>query len=264
MLTKTKIPIQLSSQPEECLQEIHKRKEKLTNALKEYKESKLAEKMSEPKTSKHDLGKITPKEVLSHMASLLNTPKSIKTPQEEYQVNSDTKSEISSCLDSNYESDSNFNGASSISLSEEKEDESEKLVHSLLPKLSVRDLERQITITNDSLILNNSDDSDVTINEAMPSSKNKSETNTLAESEASSELESACKTPTAEALLATLQYDNTQKSTAQECDITPKTFMRMNSDGYSSSYTPLSASSINSENPAKNPFFQTMPHNENV
>ena len=63
---------------------------------------------------------------------------------------------------------------------------------------------------------------------------------------------SPCKTPTLDD-----SKNQTNKNDENDNDNNEiKTFMRMNSDGYSSSCTPLSASSINNESPNKNPFFQ--------
>jgi len=190
------------------------------------------------------------------------------------QTNSDTKSEISSCLDSSYESDNNAGGATSLCLSDEQENNRMASSHSmLLPKEStVGTLERQITITN-SRVLTNSDDSDVTVNEAPLTTKKKDEQQKsssfidLTEKDTSKEsCNSPCKTPTPAEVSFQQQFDDptnqTNKNDENDNDnnnkIKPpsKTFMRMNSDGYCSSCTPLSASSINNESPNNNPFFQ--------
>lgn len=260
LLVRMEIPIQLSSQPDECLQELKTRKEKLLNEQKIYKENQLANKSSkavETKTTIADI--VTQLTSFAAAASAASTATTNNNTPQETQTNSDTKSEISSCLDSNYESDNNVNGgktssAVSFCYSEEIENERAEAIGLALPKLRIGDLERQITITN-SLTVTNSDDSDVTVNEAPVISKKKEEQHKSSNEMMSKESSSPSKTPTTDVSLVALNFQHNKSSDGKVEP--PKTLMRMNSDGYCSSCTPLSASSINNENPNKNPFFQT-------
>lgn len=92
LLSKLQIPIQLSSQLEECLKELRMRKENLINEMNQYKTSVEAE---------QELKKRVLQQSESSPGNLNNS--SINSSN----IFSDTNSDISSCLDSNYESDNN-------------------------------------------------------------------------------------------------------------------------------------------------------------
>jgi hypothetical protein len=264
LLEKMNIPIQLSSQPDECLQMLKKRKEEFMNEQTLYKDD---ENTFHEKVNETDANRMTTVVDAVNQLNLNAATSAVATVKSsvDNQTNSDTKSEISSCLDSNYESDNNAGGATSSGpsfyLSDEQENDRMTSSHSiLLPKeLTVGNLERQITITN-SLVLTNSDDSDVTVNEAPLNSKKKDEQQKssnfidLNEKDTSKESNSPCKTPTLDD--SKNQTNKNDDNDNNEIKPPAKTFMRMNSDGYCSSCTPLSASSINNESPNKNPFFQ--------
>jgi hypothetical protein len=254
------VPIQLSSEPEQCLRELISKRDKLLNELRVYKETKANANKPQAKSAAQPAAGTFEK----------------KTEIENQPINSfsDTKSE-SSCLDSNYESDNNNNsttGASSVifSLLEDENVREEgtdfRRLHSELHKLSFDHLDQEKSIKN-SVILTNSDDSDVTINDVPILTKKKMDIKTFFSRTASSDELDACKTPTDTTSPHHHLHDNNNnddlKVATEPSDQKPTmSLMRQFSDGYCSSYTPLSASSINSEHPAKNPFFQTSQIND--
>ena len=130
----------------------------------------------------------------------------------------------------------------------------------------------------------NSDDSDVTVNELVhlnenklslvprlligsnKMNKNKSNSDSSKTSSTSSDSTTtpgSPKTPTPFSTDNCLENEiDLNKTTAQSSEALISkdnlSFMRQLSDGYSSSNTPLSASSINNETPFTNPFFQQL------
>ena len=267
----------MSSLPDECLKELQSRRDSLQLELTAYKEKKQAEKLFHDQQTPVETPVDTQTNPLTSMLELETQTVDQQNQASHFAATnsfSDSKSEISSCLDSNYESDNNNGGGSSnltgnASLSDGFENEQADNYRVLLPSLSVVSLERQMTITN-SLVLTNSDDSDVTVNDAPLSAKKKQSEQKLTLDVAAAELSdanSSCKTPTIDSLNANLQSnadsdENRVGSSGSDmqANIKPNVLLRQFSDGYSSSCTPLSASSINSEQPSANPFFQAVTH----
>lgn len=262
LLSKMQIPIQLSSQFEECLKELRNRKEKLIHEMNTYK---LNLELEQDQRRKQE-------ELLQNNLSANNS-----------NILSDTYSDISSCLDSNYESDNNSvrSYQSSLLIDSHKKRNSIGLL--LLPdsaqcrfdenKESLDRLGSEMsmssTATNSSNGPVNSDDSDVTINESTLNEKelrllsaqitkndqiNDSTTkNTNSTALPETQLTSSTLTRTKS---SPGQHSKSNNNADNNSEIKNNfTFLRQVSDGYSSSCTPLSASSITNEQPHVNPFF---------
>lgn len=262
LLTKLGIPIQLSSQYEDCLKELLSRKEVVDSELNLYitqLKMQSGEKKDDSSLNKTNSSFITE---ASKNSALI----------------SDANSDISSCLDSNYESDYsvksfNFsvsNDSKSLNSKFSIPDENKEAPENNL-KASIA-YDRQITITNSNAVAN-SDDSDVTINEvAIGDGKKEAkllndnqengclDINNLVSNQIGDGLDNPStatpnNTPTDKYCFKLSDNQAKTDLIGLNDQLNPKLLSRQFSDGYSSSCTPLSASSINNEQPTKNPFF---------
>lgn len=224
LLGKMSVPFHLSSQLEECLKELTTRKDIVLNQINIYESANRA-----------------------------------SDPNESFELNS---------LDSNYESDNNSVKSSSN-------------LASKIITIATNELSTSFETTLNNM---NSDDSDVTVNELVhlnenklslvprlligsnKMNKNKSNSDSSKTSSTSSDSTTtpgSPKTPTPFSTDNCLENEiDLNKTTAQSSEALISkdnlSFMRQLSDGYSSSNTPLSASSINNETPFTNPFFQQL------
>jgi len=102
LLSKLEIPIQLSSQLPECLKELRQRKEQTINEMNNYKINVEQEKEVQ---KKHRLLQQQQQQETSNDSLPVNLTNDSSVNSSN--IFSDTNSDISSCLDSNYESDNN-------------------------------------------------------------------------------------------------------------------------------------------------------------
>lgn len=229
LLGKMSVPFHLSSQLEECLKELTTRKNVVLNQINIYESANRA-----------------------------------SDPNESFELNS---------LDSNYESDNNSVKSSSNLAS--------KIITSATNELSTS-FETSLKIQCETTLNNmNSDDSDVTVNELIHLNENKlslvprlligsnkinkNKSNSDSSSKTSSTSSDSTTTPGSPKTPTPFSTENEidlKTTTAQSSEALISkdnlSFMRQLSDGYSSSNTPLSASSINNETPFTNPFFQQL------
>lgn len=250
LLSKMEIPIQLSSQMEECYKVLCERRDKHIHEMETYK--KQQESNKQKALEEKQLNK------LNNMS--VNTSNAF----------SDTNSDVSSCLDSNYESDNNsiqshqsslFLETKNNSLGFKQVINSNKMQSEYSKGVLVGQSSNQVNPTSSTASSNgpvNSDDSDVTINE---STLNEKELRTLSAQLKMNENNSST------SMTQTNQINVLTRAKSSPChnytiDADNKielknnfTFFRQISDGYSSSCTPLSASSITNEQPHINPFF---------
>lgn len=229
LLGKMSVPFHLSSQLEECLKELTTRKNVVLNQINIYESANRA-----------------------------------SDPNESFELNS---------LDSNYESDNNSVKSFSNLAS--------KIITSATNELSTS-FETSLKIQCETTLNNmNSDDSDVTVNELIHLNENKlslvprlligsnkinkNKSNSDSSSKTSSTSSDSTTTPGSPKTPTPFSTENEidlKTTTAQSSEALISkdnlSFMRQLSDGYSSSNTPLSASSINNETPFTNPFFQEL------
>lgn len=249
------IPIQLSSQLEECLKELNIRRYQVTEQMNLYK---LNIELEQEQINKKNI---------------LDRQKMLSLSANNSHLFSDTNSDISSCLDSNYESDNNSVRSCQSTFFQHNKDSK----HEILNILSVKPdkLQPEDIFTKESDNQNsqassngpaNSDDSDVTINESTLSEKEMRHLS--AQIKKSQEDMNNLNSPppprpiNQKLLTRAKSSPNTQptslnQSQTEDNSLDTKTnchFFRQVSDGYSSSCTPLSASSI-TEMPSVNPFF---------
>jgi len=278
LLSKLEIPVQLSSQLPECLKELRKRKEQTISEMNKYIINCEQEKEAQKKLrqQKHQQAE-APNDSLP--VNLTNDS-SINSSN----IFSDTNSDISSCLDSNYESDNNSvrSNQSNFLLQGTADKNKFNLLHINQIEVKHENLKEsadklgsQMFTPNISQAPTNSDDSDVTINE---SSLNEKELKLLSAQLKKNQLnkqnaltdatEATTKLPqetNSNAVLSRTKSSPEKKSyftNSDNQDIEIKnnfSFFRQISDGYSSSCTPLSASSITNEQPHVNPFFTVKP-----
>lgn len=264
LLNQLQIPLQLSSQTEECLKELRHQKELLINKLNTYKYNIEQEQLS--------------RSLIIQAQEKSNAEKSVNCPNTSNAF-SDAYSDISSCLDSNYESDNN--SVQSFQSSFFNRETQTNIEDSLPLKLpmginpcketvkpdEVKDtLDRELSTVSSSTTNSsnggptNSDDSDVTINE---STLNEKELKSLSAQMTKSQNEVASNqitiTSSNQPLMrvkSSPNQDFNQRTSDKKLEIKNNfSFFRQVSDGYSSSCTPLSASSITNEQPNINPFF---------
>lgn len=194
----------------------------------------------------------------------------------------DNRSDISSCLDSNYESDNNsinYNSFNSVSFSSDNSTAAAAAA-ATENQFSIFDKDDEFTElsmnkTKPHKAQNSSDDSDATLNDCklglidfqLKKSNINSGTNKSSASSSNSDntiAPGSPKTPTPLSVSACSDLLSSggdssclslKNENSNENNVRLK-ISRQLSDGYSSSGTPLSASSINNEHPAQNPFFQ--------
>ena len=242
------IPIHLSSQLDECLRELNDRRDMVLKEIQSYKFN--IEQANEAVQKKAEA-----KSAASSATSLSHS-----------NMFSDTNSDISSCRDSNYESDNNsvisfkfpFIFSKMLKANEPPVDLN-CLVNNKTIELPPVD---QLAAQTPTACLINSDDSDVTINE---SSLNEQELKLLSSQFLLklSEEKQIDKKKNRVLLTRTKSTPSQQIFLHQDCSADESkpvnAFHRQISDGYSSSNTPLSASSISNEHPAVNQFFLMPP-----
>ena len=248
MLSKLGVPANIYFHFDECLKELRNRREQVELQMNLYK----ANQYYEPDIIVSNLQKSDSFSNSSHMLS-------------------DANSDISSCLDSNYESDYSANSFHSskfkmLTLKSLQNEHSSKLSEestiiaeetqrlSLDLDSSAKELNRQNT---NSSVVNNSDDSDVTIGESFSRKMSDQLEVIKSNSESGNEGAMAIALPeTSESSSITQMLNLENVNLLENYDPTQKSkfFLRQISDGYMSSNTPLSANSI-CENPTVNPFF---------
>lgn len=258
LLNQLQIPLNLSSQFEECLKELTRRKYALINEMDTYKFNIEQDQLNRS---------------LQMQAQDRNDTKNSTNCPNTSQAFSDAYSDISSCLDSNYESDNN--SVSSFFNRETQTNRKDNLLLTLgsnytneAQNVNVTDkLGRELsTVSSTTNSSNggpaNSDDSDVTINESTLNEKELkflSAQMTKSQNEVSSSNQATI-TSSNQPLLRVKSTPNKHFNQRQNSDKKLEiknnfNFFRQVSDGYSSSCTPLSASSITNELPNVNPFF---------
>lgn len=301
LLSKLNIPIHLSSQIDECLKVLYANRDDLQNQLNLYKQNRRDKQSNENKKSpkvqdEFQLSIGASSSLGSGSGGVNESPKSAESSSRAHNTNDDTKllqlldnqSDISSNMDSNYESDNN-----SINLNLHDSTTATNAVAAGLPSFSLNsdslehDAEsKQAQIKEFTLMKQktqtSSDESDVTLTECPPGiellyKKGKSTNSNSSSSNSDNTITPASpKTPTPanpfndccnKLDLDTLTLDDDEKESASPtstastitASLDPKRKISRQisdiSDGYSSSATPLSASSINNEQPTINPFF---------
>lgn len=243
MLNELEIAITLSSQFEECLKVLRSGRDCLLNEIETYK-SVLKQSIKDANKSK------ATSEEPNEKCSLEN----------DIMQRNDAKSVISSCLDSNYESECNSISQGACKLNKidldvkftaQIEDEQEQL--------------NNLTITSTSeakLILKQDEnskqtESELSLYDNILFNKRKNSKSSRSTSSSNSNSDSKTVTPASPKTPSVLTEDvQAIKRVETEQAIKVHNFSRQFSDGYSSSCTPLSASSINSEQANLNPFFK--------
>lgn len=218
-LTKMGIPANVYFHFEDCLKELRNRREQVEFQINLYKANQysLESKQQQQQSNQTDF---------TSASSCLF---------------SDTNSEISSCMDSNYESDYSANSVQSSRFT---------LGEKILNTVYSIEENSNITVTNEemenhpperqsTIVVNNSDDSDVTIGENV--SRKHSEQLDVILSESGNEAVGP-------------KPSESEIGNNNAVFLKSRNLLRQTSDGYMSSNTPLSANSI-CENPAVNPFF---------
>jgi hypothetical protein len=299
LLQKMDIPFELYSKVAECLNELLLRRQSLQEEHDKYMllisidnfngaNSSTLEKID----SQEDLKDLC--ETKSEENSLLKSDSSINeslnknNKRDEEAINknfllSDTQSDISSCLDSNYESD--------YSQSQQKRDRSMEMFTEANMKSTQSE---QVNLVKPKFNKpTNSDDSDATVNESQidelvasasnmttstidlnnriislfkqgfiaNNDKTITKTNTSPRASLNLSLNIDNDVGTEETIETTSVFEVDYKRADQDAqeDLHPsRTFKRQISDGYCSSNTPLSANSITNEQPNVNPFFKTV------
>jgi hypothetical protein len=292
LLTKLEIPIQMSSQVDECLRELIIRRHNVQTEIGMYQSAKLAAKkcsISSTDTIQFNLtsnvsNTTTDNELANDMADLYiasmeeEEPKhgSISNNQSINQRFTDTQSEISSCLgDSNYESDNNSlhsyhknhsgvgldlsrvttgtetncAGQFPKGLNAKLTDESDLTLN------ETRDGKKKSKPGSDS----GSNKSDKTVTpstpKSPPTSLNSLQLMSKLRQASEEQQQQVLESPTASER-SLIQQQQQQPLNTSSLDSTPRVnFARQTSDGYASSYTPLSASSVNNEQANVNLFF---------
>lgn len=284
----------MSSQIDECLRLLKTNRDQVITELNTYKTNQLAavsaaaqlKSSTKPSESSQEPG-VPSTSTSSTQPELKSESTSTNKPP----VVDETRSEISSCLDSNYESDNN----SAIALTGGVENRDTQAAE----RFGL--IETKSNTTKSLLLPNSSDESDATLNEAkvnrlltglklglteldlnkstkkpasvLSTSKSKSassasssnsDTNTIAPGspktptpltvELMQDLSNVVENDDLKGVATATAAETDDSSNQAESNVRLK-IARQLSDGYSSSCTPLSASSINNEQPTANPFF---------
>lgn len=274
------VPIQLSSQYDECLRELASRKQTVLNEMQVYTSENAA------------------RVALDERAGADNFES--KSRDSNYESDNNSVTSFQSSMNNVLEklTSSNFNNDNNSSNIETQLGAIALDVASTSSCLATNlKVQRETSVT--SIFVNNSDDSDATIHESQQlmssdgkrdsvsrllnrskSTAAKIKINSSKSSSASSDSTTTPGSPNTPTPHVTDKLDDTETSMDRSFNSTPtlssstvtttkineddssfllnnKDFMRQLSDGYSSSNTPLSASSISNELPTVNVFFQT-------